>query len=99
MNYTILRSNYIESFYYDFISEQNKIVEHIHNTLKVPCEKSKTVSLHSSIMKNIVVLTFIFGSSAFCLFIFPVRLTCCIVFGSASSACCLHKSIVIVLCY
>ena len=51
----------------------------------VPCEKPKMVSFASSEMKNIV---FIFRSR------FPVKLVCCIVFGSTSSACCLLKSIV-----
>ena len=42
MNLTILCLKcYIESFYIDIILEQNKIVEHIHNTFTVPCEKSK----------------------------------------------------------
>ena len=45
--------------------------------------------LHS-VMKNIVVLS----SSRF-----PVKLICCIAFESASSACCLHKSIAIDLKY
>ena len=35
-------------------------MEHIHNTLPVPCEKSKIVSLDASIMKSIVVLLIIF---------------------------------------
>ena len=38
-----------------FILEQNKIAEYIHNTLSVPCKKSKMVSFASSIIKNIVV--------------------------------------------
>ena len=43
----------------------------------------------SSVMKNIVLFP---GRSRF-----PVKLICCIVFGSALSACCLLKSIVIIL--
>ena len=50
-----------------------------------PCEKSKTVSLASSIMKNIVDW---FSR-------FPVKLICCIAFGSQLSAYCLVKSIAI----
>ena len=42
------------------MSKQNKIVEHTHNILTVPCEKSKTISFAYSIMKNIVVFSFIF---------------------------------------
>ena len=56
-------------------------MEHIHNTLTVPCEKSKMVSFASSIMKNIE------GPAARSKF--PVKLICYIAFGSASSACCL----------
>ena len=90
MNLTILcLKYYIESFYIDIILEQNKIVEHIHNTFTVPCEKSKMVSFASSIMKNIVAPA---AQSRF-----PVKLICCIAFGSASSACCLLKSIAIIL--
>ena len=57
MNYTIFRLKcYIESFYIDIILKQNKIVKHavpksygdIHNTLTVPCEKSKIVFFTSS---------------------------------------------------
>ena len=47
----------------------------------IPFEKSKTVSLASPIMKNICVFPFRFR--------FPVKLICCIAFGSASSFCCL----------
>ena len=95
----------IESFYTDIISEQNRIVEHavqsrtlatraksyddIYNTLTVPCEKSKMVSFASSIMKNI----FVFPSQ----FRFAVKWICCLAFGSAPSACCLLKSIAIIL--
>ena len=45
----------------------------------VPCEKPKMISFAFSVMKNIV---FIFR------FRFPVKLVCCIVFGSTLSACC-----------
>ena len=59
----------------------------MYNTLTFPCEKSKMVSFNSSIMKNIVV----FSSQSR----FPVKLICSIAFQSASSACCLLKSIAI----
>ena len=54
----------------------------IYNTFTVPCEKSKTVSFASSIMKNVVFP----GQSRF-----PVKLICCIAFGSTSSSYCLLK--------
>ena len=63
-------------------------MEHNHNIITVPCEKSKMVSITSSIMKNIVLP----AQSKF-----PVKLICCIAFGSISSACCLLKSITIIL--
>ena len=56
-----------------------------HNTLTVPFEKSKSASCASSVMKNIDVS----------LSQFPVKLICCIDFGSALSFCCLLKSIAI----
>ena len=49
------------------------------------CEKNKNISFASSIMKNIDVS----------FSIFPVKLICCIAFGSASSFCCLLESIAI----
>ena len=49
----------------------------------VPSEKSKNFSFPSSIIKNIAAW---FSR-------FPVKLICSIAFGSASSACCLLKSI------
>ena len=55
----------------------------------VPNEKSKMVSFASSIVKNIVVVP---SRSRF-----AVKLIRCIAFGSASRACCLLKSIVIIL--
>ena len=64
-------------------------MEHIHNTFTVLCEKPKTVSFASSMMKNIVAP--VAGSK------FPVRLICCIAFESASSACYLLKSTAILL--
>ena len=51
--------------------------EQNYNTFTVPCEKSKTFSLASSIMKNIV--------DRFSRF--PANLIFCVSFGSASSAC------------
>ena len=98
MNYTIFRLKcYIESFYIDIILKQNKIVEHavakswddVPNTLRVPCEKSKMLFFASSIMRNIVVSP---SQSRV-----AVKLICCIAFESASSACCLLKSIAIIL--
>ena len=90
MNSIILRLKcYIELFYIDIILEQNKIGEHVYNTLTVPCKKSKMVSLTSSIMKNIV--------APACQSRLPVKLICCIAFRSASIACCLLKSIAIIL--
>ena len=69
---------YIESFYFDIILEQNKIVEYIHNTFTVSWEKPKIVSFTSSIMKNVNLLLLPLR--------FPVKLISCIAFGSASSA-------------
>ena len=60
-----------------------------YNTLVVPCEKLKTVSFASSIMKNIVLLP---AQSRF-----QVKLICSIAFGSASSTCYLLKCIAIAL--
>ena len=74
--------------YWHYI-EQNKIVEHIHNTFTAPCEKSKMVSFASSIMKSIVAPS---AQSRF-----PAKLIFCIAFGSASGACYLLKSITIIL--
>ena len=56
-------------------------------TFTVSCEKSKMVSLASSVMTNIVVCPDRFR--------FLVKLICCITFGPASLACCLLKSIAI----
>ena len=55
----------------------------------VRCEKSKMVSFASSIMEKIVVFSRRHK--------FLVKLICCMVFGSASSAFCLLKSISIVI--
>ena len=54
-----------------------------HNTLTVLFEKSRTVSFNSSIVKKIVAL----------FFRFPLKLICCIYFGTASNFCYLFKSI------
>ena len=64
-------------------------MEHIHKTFTAPCEKSKTFSFPSSIMKNIVAPS---ARSRF-----PLKLICCIAFGSASNACYLLKCIAIIL--
>ena len=77
--------------------KQNKTMEYaltksyddIHKILTVRCEKSKMVSFASPIMKNIVA----FSSRSR----FPVKLICCIAFGSTSSAYYLLKSIAIIL--
>ena len=65
------------------------MMEHIHNTPTVHCEKSKMASFASSIMKNTV------APPARPRFL--AKLICCIVLGSASSSCCLLKSIAISL--
>ena len=66
-------------------------MEHNYNTCTVSYEKSKMVSFASSIMKDIVVFP------AQSRFVNPVKLICCIAFGSASSAYYLLKSIAIIL--
>ena len=55
----------------------------IRNTLNFPYEKSKMVSIASSIIKTTVV--FLAQSRL------ASKLICCIAFGSASSGCCLLK--------
>ena len=55
----------------------------------VPCEKFKIVSFNSSIIKKIDV--FSYWSR------FPVKIICCVAFGTASRACYLLKSITIIL--
>ena len=60
-------------------------LQYFHSSLR------KMVFFASSVMKNIVV--FAIGYRAR----FPIKLICCIAFGSASSACCLLKSIAIIL--
>ena len=68
-----------------------KFIKQIYSTFPIPCAKSKIVSLTSSIMKEIV--AFLTHSR------FPVKLICCITFGSALSTCHLLKSIAISLWY
>ena len=68
-----------------------KSYDDIHNTFTVLCEMSKMFFFASSIMKNIVVFKFTFWPR----FRFPVKLICCIVFGSTSSSFCLLKSIIV----
>ena len=65
------------SFYIGTILEKNKIMEHVHNTLAVPCKKSKTVSFTFSIMKKINLL--VLPSRL------QVKLICCIALGSGWS--------------
>ena len=72
---------YMESFY--IILKQKKI----HHTFPVPCKKPNIIYFASSIMKSIVVFSACFK--------FPINLICCIAFESASSTCCLLKSIAI----
>ena len=60
-----------------------------YNTFTLPCEKSKIFSIASSIIKNFNILLLPLR--------FPVILIWFITFGSASSACCLLKSIAILL--
>ena len=66
------------------------MAKHIYNTLTVPCEKSKIVSSVFSMLKTIVI---VFPSKSR----IPVKLTCSIAFGSASSAFFLLKPIAIFL--
>ena len=63
-------------------------MKRIHNTFRVPYEKSEMVYFTSSVNKNIAIFAYPW---------FPVKLISCITFGSASSACCLLKSIDIML--
>ena len=58
----------------------------MYDTFTASCEKSKMLYFGSSIRKDIAVFASPFRSR------FPVKLICCIVFGSASSACCFFKS-------
>ena len=60
-----------------------------YNTFTVPCEKCKTVSFASSLMKNIAEPSTISR--------FRVKLICCIAFGSEISFRCLLKSVAIIL--
>ena len=69
-----------------------------YSTFTVSCEKFKMVSVASSIMKNIIVSKFMISPSAFrALSRSSVKLIYCIAFRSASSVCCLLKSITIIL--
>ena len=61
------------------------------NTFVVPFEISYLVSLASSIMETIVEFVSPFRAR------FPVKLISCIAVRSASSACCLLKSIAVIL--
>ena len=64
----------------------------MYNTLAVLWEKSKMVYFASSIIKSVIV--YLASLSRF-----PMKLICYIAFGSLSSACCLLKSISIILKY
>ena len=59
-------------------------IKYIYSTFTIPCEKSKMVSFACSMTNR-----FVAPSSRFR---FPVKLICCIAFGSASSASCLPLS-------
>ena len=61
----------------------------IHKTFTVSCEKSKTVSFASSRMKYILVYPALSN--------FAVKLIYWVALGSASNACCLLKSVAIIL--
>ena len=62
------------------------ILIHIYNTFTVPCQKSKTVSFASSIVKETAVFS--------ALSIFAVKLICWIALGSISIAYCLLELLV-----
>ena len=62
-----------------------------YSTLTVPFEKSKIVSFAYSIIKKI--------AEPYALSRLPVKIICCINFGSASGFWCLLKSIAIKLWY
>ena len=64
-----------------------------YNTLIVLREKSKIVSIASSVIKNVTVLSFTSSTR----FRFPVELICCLAFGSKSGACYLLISVAISL--
>ena len=74
-----------------FILIRIKLIQRncIHKTFTVPCEKSKTVSFASSIIKNIAVFPVLSKPA--------LKLTSWIALGSASSAGYLLKSISIIL--
>ena len=61
------------------------MLEHIFKTPTVPCQQSRVVSFTSSIIKKTV--------AASARLRFPAELVICIAFRSASSACCILKSI------
>ena len=81
-----VRSETLQS---DTLARRTKWYNEIHNTLTDPYQKSKIASSTSSVMKNLL----------FSLSRFPIKLICCIAFGSVSSACCFLKSIAICLCF
>ena len=66
-----------------------KLYDHIRHTFTVNCGKSKTLSFATSIIKNFAVFAGGFRAR------FPVKLTSYNALRSASSACCLLKSIAI----
>ena len=58
-------------------------MQHIYNSVTVPCEKSKTVSFASSRIKNVLVFPALSN--------YAEILDCWIALGSASNASCLLK--------
>ena len=86
MNLIALHLNFcIVSIY----TNKNQAFNCTYKTFKVPCEKPKTVSFASSMIKYIVVP--ISPSK------FVVKIICWIYLGSASRTCCLIKSVTIIL--
>ena len=81
---------------FTFYTDKNQIIQRsctqencTYKNFTVPCEKSKTVSYASSIIKNIVVFL--------ALSKFGIKLNCWIPLRSASRTWCLSKSIAIIL--
>ena len=86
-NYFTFKVLYWVILHWYYIKVKTKTTN--HSTLIVPREKSKIVSFAFSIMKNINLLLFPLR--------FPVKLIYFFSFGPASNACCLLKSIAIIL--
>ena len=82
-NFTFKMLDWVILYWFYFKAKWND------NTLTVSGEKSKMVSFASSLMRNFVVSPFRRRV--------PVTLSCCIALGSVSNACCLLKSVAIIL--